>query len=341
MGYSKDIYEEANEILSRKRMKAEQECRRRKNMMYKLCPRLAEIEHEMASTAANTVRSVFGGADSKEMIELLKKQNLALQAERTAILKSAQLPSDYLKPQYECRSCNDEGYIDGRICDCMRKLLRQVCYDRLNRTSPLALSDFDTFSLKYYSDTLAVENTSYTQREYMERILNYCMKYAYNFTQNSESLLFQGSPGLGKTHLSLAIAKEVINRGLGVVYVSVPAMVSKLELQRFRRKKSDEEENEDWMNALTNCDLLIMDDLGTEFATPYSTAEIFNIINMRILLSHPTIISTNLTLTELQEVYSNRTISRIIGGVKRFRFVGNDVRQQKTTWNRTNHSENK
>ncbi len=338
MGYSKDIYDEAFKILEKRRTLAEQKSQERKSMMYEACPRLAEIERDMASTAAYAARSVFAGADAQEMISRLKSQNLALQEERKKILQSAQLPEDYLKPQYECSQCKDEGYIDGHICSCMKKLLRQIAYDRLNSASPLSLSDFDAFSLDYYSDKLMVENTNYTQRELMERTLNFCRKYACKFSKSSENLLFQGNPGLGKTHLSLAIAKEVIERGYGVVYISVPVLISKLEAQRFGRRAAAED-NDDWRFALTSCDLLIMDDLGTEFITPYSTAEIFNIINARILSSCPTIISTNLSLVGLQETYNDRTISRIVGNLKRFRFVGTDIRQQKSPQFRTNRSE--
>lgn len=337
MGYSKDTYDEAFRVLAKKRMIAEQKSQERKSVMYEACPRLAEIEQEMASTAFYAARSVFAGADAQETITRLKAKNLALQEERKKILQSAQLPEDYLKPQYDCKQCKDEGYIDGHICSCMKKLLRQITYDRLNSASPLSLSDFDAFSLDYYSDKLIVENTNYTHREFMGRVLTFCRQYAYKFSRSSESLLFQGSPGLGKTHLSLAIAKEVIDHGYGVIYMSVPILISRLEAQHFGRKTAAEE-GDDLIHTLTECDLLIMDDLGTEFITPYSTAEVFNVINTRMLLSRPTIISTNLTLSGLQQTYNERTISRIIGNLKRFRFVGTDIRQRKSP-PRINHSE--
>lgn len=326
MGYSRDVYDEALQKLEKQRMKSELEAQQRKDMMYQACPRLAEIEQEMASTAAGAARAVFSGGNAKEEINKLKEKNLALQKERKTILQSAQLPEDYLKPKYLCDKCQDEGYIDGKICDCMKRLLRKIAYDRLNRSSPLELSDFDTFSLDFYSDTQKESSSNYTHREFMQKILSYCKQYARNFSKQSGSLLFQGEPGLGKTHLSLAIAKEVIEQGFGVIYMSVPILISKLEGNRFGRRT---EEAEDLNKALSTCDLLILDDLGTEFITPYSTAEIFNIINTRMLASFPTIISTNMTLTELQDTYNTRTVSRIIGNLKRFRFVGMDIRQQK------------
>lgn len=326
MGYSRDIYDEALQKLEKQRMQSELEAQQRKNMMYQACPRLAEIEQEMASTASMAARAVFSGNNAKEVINKLRERNLALQKERKTILQSAQLPEDYLKPKYVCDKCKDEGYIDGKICDCMKRLLRKIAYDRLNRSSPLELSDFDTFSLDFYSDTIKESNSNLTHREFMQKVLNYCRQYARNFSEQSGSLLFQGEPGLGKTHLSLAIAKEVIEQGYGVVYMSVPILISKLESNRFGRHTED---SEDLNKALSTCDLLILDDLGTEFVTQYSTAEIFNIINTRMLTSLPTIISTNLTLTELQNTYNTRTVSRIIGNLKRFRFVGMDIRQQK------------
>ena len=157
----------------------------------------------------------------------------------------------------------------------------------------------------------------------MEKILNFCESYAVNFTPKSRSILFQGGSGLGKTHLSLAIAKEVIGNGYGVVYSSAPDILSRLESERF----NDDKTTDATENLLKECDLLIIDDLGTEFLTQFTLSKIYNIINTRMLLKKPIIISTNLTLKELEKSYHQRLVSRIIGEMLRLKFIGRDIRQ--------------
>ena len=218
------------------------------------------------------------------------------------------------------------GYVNGKMCICMKRLLRQISYDRLNSISPLSLSSFDNFSLDYY-DTKPLEDSRNSPYKQMSRVLSFCVKYARGFSTSSESLLFQGAPGLGKTHLSLAIARDVIESGFGVIYVSAPSIMNKLNKEAFEYdRRSNDSPTE---QLLTECDLLIIDDLGTEFSSRFNVAAIYNIINTRMIVSKPTIISTNLTITELQENYNMRIISRIIGNLRRLEFIGTDIRQQK------------
>ena len=157
----------------------------------------------------------------------------------------------------------------------------------------------------------------------MEKILNFCKAYASRFSSSSDNLFMQGATGLGKTHLSLAIANTLINRGHNVIYTSTPNIISKLEKEHFNHTFQDEETEK----HLIDCDLLILDDLGTEFQTSFSNATIYNIINSRIMYQKPTIISTNLSVKEIQAAYSKRLVSRIMGNYKRLFFLGNDIRQ--------------
>ena len=324
MGYSSEIYEEAERKLERRRILSEQELDKRRNILFLRSPRAEKIEQTIAKTSVAAAKAVFGGADIKTELEALKRKNLALQNELNEILKSFGFPENYLERWYKCDKCKDTGYIDGKICDCMKRLLRETAYDSLNRMTPLSLSDFESFSLDYYSKTPVAEGklSPYTQ---MNGVLGYCKKYAASFNEESRSLLFQGAPGLGKTHLSLAIAKEVIDKGYGVVYVSAPAILTKIENEHFDIKKTESPAEQ----IVTECDLLIIDDLGTEFTSRFTVSAVYNIINTRMITSRPTIISTNLTLTELQEKYNSRIVSRIIGMLDRVEFVGVDIRQQK------------
>lgn len=326
MGYSKDVYDEAISELEIRRSSSEFDSKTRREEFFEKFPRALEIERTLAKTSTMAARAVFSDRISvREMLEKLKAQNLALQAEQRAILEKNGYPEDYLDINYFCKKCNDRGFIDGKMCDCMRILLREKAYDKLNKASPLSLSDFSTFSLEYYSKAVVEDgNKKYSPYSRMEKIFNFCQNYAINFTPTSESLLFQGNSGLGKTHLSLAIAKEVIEKGYGVIYTSAPDILSKLESERFGGERNTDATD----NLLKECDLLIIDDLGTEFLTTFTLSKIYNIINTRMLLKKPTIVSTNLTLKELQKNYSPRMVSRIIGEMTRLPFIGEDIRQK-------------
>ena len=324
MGYSAEIYQEAEKAMELRRLNSEEQLNIRRKNLFSRCPRAAEIENLIARTSIAAAKAVFGGANIKTELAKLKDSNLALQKELSDILKSYGLPENHLEQWYNCDKCRDTGYIDGKMCSCMKKLMREVAYENLNKMTPLALSDFDSFSLDYYSKEVT-QNARCSPYTKMTDVLGFCKKYAKLFNETSNSLLFQGPPGLGKTHLSLAIAREVIDKGYGVVYVSAPAIITKIENEHFDIRNQDKTTE----SIVTECDLLIIDDLGTEFVTKFSISTVYNIINTRMIESKPTIISTNLTLTELQAYYNSRIISRIIGMLDRVEFVGTDIRQIK------------
>ncbi len=323
MGYGKDVYQAVMEKLNLQRVAAEQESRRRRDDFYAACPRAAEIERLLSHTAVQAAKAVLGSGNSGEILAKLKENNLALQEERRQLLASAGLPEDYLQPHYQCPKCEDTGYIDGMMCSCLKELLRKEAYRRLNDSTPLSLCTFDSFSLSYYPDTSDSPDRP-SPRAQIGKILSYCRRYAANFSPDSPSLLMQGGTGLGKTHLSLSIANEAIERGFGVIYGSTQNLASSLEKERFRRD-SDDETNQ----MLLSCDLLILDDLGTEFSTSFIDAAIYNIVNTRLMSKRPTIISTNLSLREMETRYTERFVSRIIGSYIRLFFYGSDVRQQR------------
>ena len=206
----------------------------------------------------------------------------------------------------------------------MKKMMKKEVYNELNKMSPLELSSFENFSLDFYSDT-PQPKSELTPKKRMAKILEFCKKYASQFKKNSPSLLMTGSTGLGKTHLSLAIAKEVIEKGFGVIYGSAQNIISKMEKEKFRGYQNSSDETE---RHYIDCDLLIIDDLGTEYLTSFSSAAIYNIVNSRIMMNKPTIISTNLSMKELEKNYSQRMVSRIIGNNIRLEFLGSDIRQK-------------
>ncbi|HQD72316.1 MAG TPA: ATP-binding protein [Clostridiales bacterium] len=325
MAYSENVYTKAKEELDRRRRKAETELSERRSELILRYPELKDLLREMARAGYEAVKIIGMGADAAEYIEKLKKRNLEIQDDIKTILKSANLPLDYLEPHYTCENCEDTGTAGGRICSCYKELLKKYATEELCASSPLKLSSFEDFSLDYYPDT-PLNGDGMTVRKQMGYIFDYCKKYAEDFGRDSVSLLMYGETGLGKTHLSLAIGGEAIKKGYGVVYGSAHNLLSRLENERFGRTADKSFEAE---KTLLECDLLIIDDLGTEFSTQFTVAEIYNIINTRLISGLPTIINTNLSIAKLEEKYSPRVASRIIGEYQLLRFCGRDIRQLK------------
>lgn len=320
MGYSNEIYIKAREELNRRRQSAFDEQERRKAELYKKQPKAREIERELAQTAINSAKAVLAGGDVKAEIKKQSELSMELQNDLKTILKNEGLPEDYLDEKFTCSKCDDRGNVDGKMCECMKKLLMDLACKQLNDLTPLAGKGFENFDLSFYSDTQ--NESGANPRKRMESILSICRNYAENFTKDAVSLLMQGETGLGKTHLALAIAEEVTKQGYSVIYGSVPNIVSNLEKEQFGKSTNTINVAE----KLLECDLLILDDLGTEFRTTFTISSIYNIFNQRIIMGKPVIISTNLTAKELEDVYSQRLLSRIVGYCKLLPFVGEDIR---------------
>lgn len=320
MAYNKDIYDLAVKELSLRKKKAEDELAVRESRLAAVEPEYTKIVEELAKTGSQTVRIIIEKkADAMKQIAELKDKNLMLQKRIYEILAEHGMPEDYLKPHYVCEKCADTGFVDGIMCSCLTRLMKEISFEQLNADTPLSLSSFEKFSLDYYPMNAG---DSMSPRRVMEQVLKNCKWYADNFSRNSPSLLFQGATGLGKTHLSLAIASTAIEKGYGVIYGSVQELMNKIENEHFGREQA----KHDTRRLLIDCDLLILDDLGTEFITQFTVSALYHIINSRLLGNKPTIISTNLTLNELEEKYSERIVSRIAGNYRMLKFVGNDIR---------------
>ncbi|MDR3178473.1 MAG: ATP-binding protein [Oscillospiraceae bacterium] len=325
MVYHPEIYETVKRDLEIKRRKEELKVEKRRNLFYKKFPRAKQIEIELSKTAVLLAKAVLSGSCKNEL-KKLKEKNQKLQSELEDLQQKVSSFSNFLEIQHYCRTCEDTGYINGKMCFCMKKLLKQETYERLNRLSPISLCSFDTLRLDFYPWEPQTKGEPSPRRR-MEKIFTFCKNYAKEFSVSSKNLLFQGATGLGKTHLSLAIAKEVINKGFGVVYSSVQSIVSSLSKEKFSPKK--DQDLFDSQKHISECDLLILDDLGVEFSNSFSNFVIYNTIDSRIMLSKPTIISTNLSFEELEQMYSERLVSRVMGDYINVGFCGNDIRQQK------------
>ena len=324
MGYSRQVYMEAENELNRRHSEAVGRAQQRLDDFYAVCPEAEDVRRRIASTASQAAKAVLRGTDVRASLEALKAENLGLQRRFAELLAEHGFARADIEPQYVCPKCEDTGYVDGRMCACHRALLRQIAYENLNRISPLTLSTFEDFSLDYYSDAPVEGRRS--DREQMRYILDYCKRYAEGFSAKSGNLFFTGATGLGKTHLSLAIASAAIDKGFGIVYGTAQNFAVSLERERFSRA---DENGGDTLELLNECDLLILDDLGMEISSSYITAMIYNIIDTRIMLAKPTIISSNLSMQELEKRYNERFVSRVLGFYDRMPFRGKDIRAKR------------
>jgi DNA replication protein DnaC len=312
-----EIFDKAQAILTLRRKKAETENEERIREINEKIPQIREINEVIFNTGKELIAIITNGRgqDISEKIEQLKKYNLDAQAMSRKILTEYGYPEDYLDMHYTCPKCCDRGYIGSQFCDCFKAVCGKLAADQLNKSSQLSLSNFESFSLSYYSG----ENYNA-----MKNILEYTMQYANTFTPQSRSILMFGQTGLGKTHLSLAIANKVLEKGYGVIYDSAINILRSIEKEHFSYEHSS-----DMIDLVMDTDLLILDDLGTEYETPFYNATIYNIINTRLNRGKPSIISTNLDLSGISRRYDKRVMSRIASSYSCLEFRGEDVRLQK------------
>ena len=324
MPYDREIFSEVSRQFAKKRQRAKIEYKNHLQEVYEKVPRIRQIDAELSKTSVEVARSILGGGeDIAATMEGLRQRNLSLQSERESLLVSHGFPRGYLKTQYECEKCEDEGYVDGKMCHCFKSALKKETFDRINAHSHLSLASFDTFRLDYYPDQKDA-GANITQRDRMKEILGYCQCYARDVSHRSPSIFMTGSTGLGKTHLSLAIANSAISRGMNVVYNSWQNLLNDIEREKFGYGESSPA---DTMESLISCDLLILDDVGAEFINNFDLSALYNVINSRMNAKKPTIISSNLSPKEIKEKYGERVMSRLTGEYIMLRFAGNDIRQ--------------
>lgn len=327
MSYSREVLIAADTELSRRRTRAEAERLARRDEAVKAIPEISVIERELAETGISVVKSLGMGKGAGDFVRSLAEINLKLQKRIEKLLVENGFDADYLKTKYTCPDCEDTGYINGISCKCRSELVKEIAMERLCRNSPALKCRFDNFSLDYYPDEID-ERYNVSPRQHMKRVFEYCKNYAADFDPDSCSLYLYGATGLGKTHLTLAIAGEVTKNGADVVYDSASNLLRRLEKEHFS-KDGDESGAEDEM---LDCDLLIIDDLGSEFVTSFSVSALYNIINTRLNREKPVIISTNLDAKALEEKYNERTASRILGSYTALLFLGRDIRQLKRNY---------
>ena len=318
MGYSIEVVRRARERLAQARSDRERENREHLALAYEQQPRLREIDRQLRMTMAGAARAAFAGGEALKLMEQAKAENLALQREREQIVKSC-FEEGFLDETPICPVCSGTGYVGSSMCDCLAELCRQEQKKELTFLSA-GRESFDQFRLDYYSDKPTA--AGFVPRVIMEKTNQTCRRYAFGFHPKAGNLLFSGNTGLGKTFLSACIARAVADQGYSVVYESAGKLFQTLEKARFEGS----DENRRAAAKYSECDLLIVDDLGTELPGQFVTAALYSLINDRLLENMPTIISTNLSEEELVRRYNPQIASRLRGSYRRVAFVGDDIR---------------
>lgn len=322
MAYSAEIVRRARQVLAQRKADRESEYQEHLHTAYKQVPRLMEIDRLLRSSMALAAQAVFTeGGDARLAMEQVKSANLVLQQERKTLVE-ASFPAGYLDETPVCPRCGGAGYIGSAMCGCLTELCRQAQLEQLKNLTTGA-ERFDAFRLDYYPEQVD-SKIGASPRKVMTHNLKRVQQYAANFG-TGENLLFVGGTGLGKTFLSACVANAVADKGFSVAYETASHLFSKLEKARFNPDEGSAAE----VAALAACDLLIIDDLGTELPGSFVTAALYSLLNDRLLAGKSMLVSTNLNIDEIARRYSPQIASRLQGSFQMLVFVGEDIRVMK------------
>ena len=325
MAYDGKIMRRARERFEADKARRAAALEQKRQKIYTCLPRVEEIDSDLRTTLSRIIASAMRrGIDPGPAIRALREENLALQRERAAHLMASGYPADYLDEKPNCALCGDSGHKEnGELCRCLLEYYTREQNRELSRLLDLGGQSFDTFSFDYYDET-PWPDQGVSPRKNMEIIYEICASYAHNFSPNSDNLLFYGGSGLGKTFLSACIAGEVSEKGYSVVYDTAASIFAAFEDKKFNRDSDSGD-----TDRIMKCDLLIMDDLGTEMTTGFVQSALYQIVNTRIMKNKATIISTNLTPDEIGRRYARQIQSRLEGEYEVLPFFGEDIRKLK------------
>ena len=317
MGYNRDDLIRIKGEYREKYQRARRSADMRAEEIYARIPEVKEIDIALSRTALEIMSAISNGKENaEEALARVRTRNASLMEKRGALLKAAGYTEDYTDVRYDCEKCGDSGYVDGKMCECMKRELVMAGYESSGLGKLISKQSFENFSLEYYK-------TGGANYKHMEFYFSSLRSFAENFSADTyKNFLLIGGTGLGKTHLSTAVAKAVIERGFDVLYVSAIDMFADFEQKQFGN-------GEDNTRRYFDCDLLIIDDLGTELTNQFTVSCLYNVINSRINAARSTFINTNLSKKEIETKYAERITSRIFGEYYPLVFTGVDVRKQK------------
>ncbi len=327
MAYDVELYRAIEAEYENQRRQNEQDLKERRERVFQALPEAYALDSEIKMLGLKLYEIALSGGNVKDKVQKLRDEQKKLLLKRDALLMENGYQRDELSERFACDKCQDTGAVGTKICECYKRKLIIKAYEESNLSTQFEDQSFKTFDLTLYPDV--AQKNGVSPREHMKAVLDKCRSYVRNIEKTKESLLFWGAPGLGKTFLSTCIAKELLKKGYSVIYETAYQTFSMLEEFKFK-KTEDYDRLKFKIDKLYSCDVLILDDLGSEFSSQYTNAAFFDILNSRLISGKKTLINTNLSLEELEAKYSERVVSRIIGNYLIFQFVGADIRQKKS-----------
>lgn len=330
MGYDATVLRRAKERLDRSRRDREERTAALKTKLFAQIPELSDIDRQLRGTMLDVIAaSLRTGSDPSPTLQVLRDKNMDLQDRQAQLLREAGYPEDALNDSPSCKKCGDSGWQGTEMCECLQALCAQEQVKELSKVLDLGEQSFDSFSLDWYSP-LPWPGEAMSPRENMEFLCELCMNYAQKFGKfYFKNLFLTGDPGLGKTFLSACMAKVVAENGFSVVYDTAVNVFARFEEQKFGRDVQDGKEAQNETRRYLNCDLLILDDLGSEMTTAFTQSALYTLVNSRLTSGKATIISSNLSMDGVRERYNGQTASRLEGEYRVLRFYGEDIRLQR------------
>ena len=325
MALSNSQYNAVMREYERQQIAGRHDRERRVNEVYAKVPQIEELDKTISTRAADCARRVLDGDTGARL--RLKEELADLREQKLLLLKAAGFPEDYMEMRYRCPDCRDTGYCGGRRCHCFERARIRILYAQSNIQDVLMRENFDTFSYAYFDDRKTLPGIGMTELAYMKLVVKRCRDFALGFPAQGRNILFTGSTGVGKTFLTNCIAKELIDRYVSVIYLSSHDLIEIFSRYRFSREA--EEDVEETYRHILECEMLIIDDLGTEVNNTFVSSQLFYCINERINREKGTIISTNLSMDMLRDTYSDRITSRIMSHYMTIPLYGGDIRMKK------------
>lgn len=329
MGLKNSQYQAIMREYEQKQLRSHDILTKRYQEVCRQLPEFKKLDDSISVLSVQYGKRLLNG--EPKSISSLKKELAILRASKARLLKSGGFPEDYLEPVYECSDCKDTGYIGNQKCHCFKQAIINLLYEQSNLKDILKKENFDTFSLDYYSKHFVDSKTGRNSRQVIEEAYGICRRFVDTFGVEFENLFLYGDVGVGKTFLSNCIAKALMDREHSVLYFSASKFFSILAKNAFEKNDTDAK---NLFELIYSCDLLIIDDLGTEYTNNFVASQFFTCINERLLSKHSTIISTNLSLDTLADLYTERSFSRITSNYIMLKLIGDDIRIKKKLKNR-------
>ena len=325
MGLNNSQYNQVMREYEEQQLENRYEQQHRVMEVYERVPQIRALDEEIRTQGAKSARMALKGDENAG--ERFRENLADLREQKQVLLAAAGYPPDYMDMQYRCPACKDTGYEGGKRCRCFEQARTRILYAQSNIQQVLERENFQTLSYKWYDGEQKLERLGMTELDYMKILVGKCKEFAAGFPQNGRNLLFTGSTGVGKTFLTNCIAKELIDRYLSVIYLTSQDLFELLSRYKFGR--DFQEDTEEAFRHVLECEMLIIDDLGTEVNNTFVSSQLFYCINERILRQKGTIISTNLSVGALQDMYSDRVTSRIMSHYAVIPLYGGDIRMKK------------